>query len=219
MSVSTSLYLPDVHIHCVPGVVGPPALATDYYSFLELFLSSAILNLYTGFFFFVVSFSLCIKSLQPLHPPVTVFCSRASPITMTVTMAPISVGLAALGKHNMVLTPQLIRGTPLCHSNNNLSHRFLLRYMALMPLVLLRWVSLSELNLPLTHYILHWCLLWYMLLGSCVAAMLTNGSLTIGVCSAATLWGMPLDSICASWRRSVAHVRSTQSGCSFYCFD
>ena len=41
-------------------------------------------------------------------PPVTVVCSRASPIIMTVTMAPTSVGLAAFGQYGVLLPPQLI---------------------------------------------------------------------------------------------------------------
>ena len=39
---------------------------------------------------------------------VTVVCSRASPITMTVTVVPTSVGLAASHQHDVVLPPQLI---------------------------------------------------------------------------------------------------------------
>ena len=41
-------------------------------------------------------------------PPMTVVCCRPSPITMTVTMAPTSVGLAVLGQYNVVLPVQLI---------------------------------------------------------------------------------------------------------------
>ena len=41
-------------------------------------------------------------------PPVTVVCHGASPITLTVTMAPTSVGLAASDQLDMVLPPQLI---------------------------------------------------------------------------------------------------------------
>ena len=40
--------------------------------------------------------------------PVTVMCLRPSPITMTVTVAPTSVGLPALSQHDVVLPPQLI---------------------------------------------------------------------------------------------------------------
>ena len=41
-------------------------------------------------------------------PPVTVVCSGALPITLTVTIAPISVGLAASGQYDVVLSPKLI---------------------------------------------------------------------------------------------------------------
>ena len=35
--------------------------------------------------------------------PVTVVCSRASPITMTIAMAPTNVDVAALGQHDVAL--------------------------------------------------------------------------------------------------------------------
>ena len=41
-------------------------------------------------------------------PLVTVVSSRASPIIMTVSMAPTSVSLAASGYHDVVLPPHLI---------------------------------------------------------------------------------------------------------------
>ena len=41
-------------------------------------------------------------------PPVTVVCSRASSINMTVTMDPPFVHVAASGQHDVVLPPQLI---------------------------------------------------------------------------------------------------------------
>ena len=41
-------------------------------------------------------------------PPVTFMCSRASPSTINVTMASTSVGLAASGQHDVVLSPQFI---------------------------------------------------------------------------------------------------------------
>ena len=43
-----------------------------------------------------------------LSPPVTVLCSRALPVTMIVTIAPTSVGLAASDHHDVVWPPQLI---------------------------------------------------------------------------------------------------------------
>ena len=38
----------------------------------------------------------------------TVMCSSATPSTMTVMMTPTSMGLTALGQHDVVLPPQLI---------------------------------------------------------------------------------------------------------------
>ena len=76
----------------------------------------------------------------------TVVCSRALPITMTVTMAPISVGLAALGQYDMVLPLHLIlrdtvrnsAGLDTVLQQKNLSLRCLLRHMPIMTWVLLR---------------------------------------------------------------------------------
>ena len=39
---------------------------------------------------------------------VTVVCSRVVPITMTVTLAPNSVGQTALSQHDVILLPHLI---------------------------------------------------------------------------------------------------------------
>ena len=91
------------YICCVPSVVG--SVPQGCWLFLEIFLSSAIGNLYSGNFFFVVCSSLCLNLPQP---SVTAVCSKASPITMTITMAPTSVGLAVLDHHDVVLPPQLI---------------------------------------------------------------------------------------------------------------
>ena len=61
--------------------------------------------------------------------PVTVVCSIASPIAMTVTMDPTSVGLPIMGQHDLVLHHSwsweiqwgVLLASPLWHSNNNLS--------------------------------------------------------------------------------------------------
>ena len=41
-------------------------------------------------------------------PPVTVLCSGASPLTMTVVMAPFSVGVTTLSQQDVVMLPQFI---------------------------------------------------------------------------------------------------------------
>ena len=46
--------------------------------------------------------------MTTITPPVTVVCSRASPVTMTVTIAPTCMGLAASGQHDVVLLLQVI---------------------------------------------------------------------------------------------------------------
>ena len=59
---------------------------------------------------------------------------------------------------------------------------------------------------------------FFLLLGFHLAAILTNGSSTPGVCNTTTLWSIPFAGIWASWWWSVAHVRSAPSGCSLHCF-
>ena len=41
-------------------------------------------------------------------PPVTVVCSEVLLISITITIAPTAVGQMTLGKHDVVLPPQLI---------------------------------------------------------------------------------------------------------------
>ena len=42
-------------------------------------------------------------------------------------------------------------------------------------------------SLPLLHYVLCWCLLWCLLSGSHVAAMLTSGGSLLGFCNTTTV--------------------------------
>ena len=68
MSVSASFYLPKVHI-CVVYQLLLASCAQGYWHPLEIsrdICISAIGNLYSGFFLFVVCFSLCLKLLQLL---------------------------------------------------------------------------------------------------------------------------------------------------------
>ena len=44
-------------------------------------------------------------------PPVSVVCSGVSLVTMTVTLAPTSVGHMTMGKQDVILPPQLIQRT------------------------------------------------------------------------------------------------------------
>ena len=80
---------------------------------------------------------------------VTVVCSRASLFTMTFTMAPISLGLATLGQHDVVLPHSWSWVTQwgallvlaLCHSSNYIRPKCLLSCMPIMPGVF-RWGDL-----------------------------------------------------------------------------
>ena len=65
-------------------------------------------NLYSACFFLCCVFLLSPFTGTTTTQSVTVVCSRASPNTVTVTMAPTSVGLAASGQHDVVLPSQVI---------------------------------------------------------------------------------------------------------------
>ena len=102
-------------------------------------------------------------------PLVTVVSSGVSSLSL-VTMAPSLIVLPApLGQCNVVLLPLLtlrcprgVIGLPLCHSSNlHLWCHF--RLMPIMPWVLHRWVSFSELSLPPFSILYVWCLFWCLL--------------------------------------------------------
>ena len=110
VSINTSLYLSDVHICTVYQVfLGLLPLGVLTIPLLEIFPYSAIGDLYRRCFFHC-SVILIISPVNATTttPPVTVVFSRASPITITVTMALTSMGLATSGQHDVVLPPQLI---------------------------------------------------------------------------------------------------------------
>ena len=110
----------------------------------------------------------------------------------------------------------VLLASSLCH-NNKLSPRCLLRHM---PTVL--WVSFSFRVQSSTNSlfdVLVSYVVCFVLSGSHVTAMFTNGGSTIGVCDTAILQRIPLAGICASRWWSVAHASSVLSGCSSHCFD
>ena len=93
VSISTSVSVRCPYVCCVPGIVQPqPFRGVDYYfSFLcSVFLIMAPATATT----------------TTLH--LIVVCSRASPLTLTVTMDPTCLCLAALGQYEVVLPLQLI---------------------------------------------------------------------------------------------------------------
>ena len=60
------------------------------------------------FFLYSVFLILFQVTVSTTTPPVTVVCSRTSPTTVTVRMAPTSVDSVASGLHDVVVPPQLI---------------------------------------------------------------------------------------------------------------
>ena len=145
--------------------------------------------------------------------PVSVVCSGASLITMTVTAVPISVGQMTWGQQDLVLPPQLIpwdtlRGSagPVCATETTIlvpdafsgicqpchgssTGKFLFQ----------SWVSKWFL-----YHVFGVCYgVCLLLSGSHVAAMFIYRGSTIGFCTTTTLWSLPLAGICASWWWSV----------------
>ena len=59
----------------------------------------------------------------------------------------------------------------------------------------------------------------FLLSGAMLDAVFTFGSSTIRVCTIATLWSLPMVSICATWQWSLAHTSYAQSSCSLCCFE
>ena len=110
MSVSTSVCLSNIHISAVYQVLlGSlhPGLLTV--TLLEAFLFAATGNSYSRCVFLCSVFlTMCPVTTTTATTPQTVVCSRASTITTTLTIASTSVGLAALGEHDVVLTLQMI---------------------------------------------------------------------------------------------------------------
>ena len=179
-------------------------------------------------FFFVLCLIMSTVTTTSTNPPVTIVCSRALLITMTVTMAPTSVGLATLGQHDVILPPQWIirdtmrglSGLATIPQYNNLSPRCLLRHMPLMPWDLLRWIlSFQSWALLPIHYFVYWCFLWCLFSAFKFPCGCHAQGSTVRVCNATTLWSIPLADKCTTWWWSVVQASSALSGCSLHCFE
>ena len=59
----------------------------------------------------------------------------------------------------------------------------------------------------------------FLLSGAMMDAIFTYGGSTIGVCTLATLWSLPMTGICATWWWSSAHMGYAQSGCSLHYLE
>ena len=126
--------------------------------------------------------------------------SSASSITTTVTVVPTTVKLAALVQHDEILPPPLIvRGmvkdsvglAPVLQQQQSWSQIPSQTYAnyAMGP----SQVSfLSEFSLPLISYFGACYGVCFLLSGSHVSVMFTNGGLTIRICTTATPWSVSL---------------------------
>ena len=141
----------------------------------------------------------------------TVMFSGAPTTTMSVTMAPTTLGLAAaLDRHEVLLPPSL------WHSTNLSPRLILLCQLCQSPpqVRLLFWSLVFHQFL----YIGVYCGVCFLLSGLDVAAMFTNWDLTVGFALPQPL-EYTCGGICASCCWTMAHARGTLSSCSLQCFD
>ena len=232
VSVSTSVCLSDVHISAVYQVFWGPCSPEVWLLLFKRYSYLQTQEIYIAMFFLCnVLLIMSAFTATTTTSPVTVVYSRSSLISMTVTVAPTSVGLVASGQHDVVLPPQLyLRDTvrvllpsyctaaaialvPGAFSGTcqlclgSLSGKFSL------------WQSWASHQFIMLHVAACYGV-YFLLSGSHVAAMLfTRWCSTVGVCNTATIWSIPFAGICASWWWSVAHTRSALSGCFFHCFE
>ena len=127
-----SLLSTGLHYHLSGGIVCP-----SFTGFISTLVANVV-NIFLG---------VCSHyDMTTITPPVTVLCSRAMLIIMTITLASTSVDQIKLGRQDVIMLPQLILrdtmkdsvASPICHSYNNLGHRCLLRHMPTMQWVLYR---------------------------------------------------------------------------------
>ena len=107
--------------------------------------------------------------------------------------------------------------SPPCHCSN-LNPGCLLRLMPVIPWVLLRWVFFFRLEHSTNFFILISYDISFLFSGSNVNANFIRGRSTVGVCTTATLCGIPMTGICTSWCWSITHDNGTPSRYSLHCF-
>ena len=95
------------YLLCTSCCLGPCPRGVDS---LRGFPISAIGNLYSICFFFVVCFSLYFHLLQPVLIYLQQLCALGHHPSLQLVMASTFLGLTACGQHDMILQPQLIPG-------------------------------------------------------------------------------------------------------------
>ena len=159
-------------------------------------------------FFFVVCFSLCLKLLCPLLPNLWQLCVLVHShhydyYNGSYCCGPISIGSAWCGSATTIDTKgQNKRFCWPCHCTSAGTTSVTDIFSGLCQLChgsSSGEISLSEFSLPSIHYVCVCYSVCFLLSGSHVAAMFTNGGSTIEVCIITTLWSITLEGICASW--------------------
>ena len=161
-------------------------------------------------------------------PPMTIVCSGTSSFLMTVTMTSTLMELSVtLGQHDVFLPPPLmLRDTRgVVDLTKVLQHQPQFK----MPLHGYANYAMSPAQVrfsfrvePHTDSLI--CIgicsgVYFLLSGTMLDAIFTNGGSTIEVCTIVAFQSIPMAEICATWWWSSAHTRNALSGCSLHCFE
>ena len=194
---------------------------------LEVFQSSAIGNIYSRWFFLCSVFLIiCPVTATTTIPPVTVVCSRTSPITMTITMVPTS-GLSNIrspwcGSATTVDAKGYSKGFCLpCHCAAAATTWVLDASAGICQLCHgsspCDFLSF-RVEHPLIHYVICWCFsdVYFLLSGSSVAALFTNGTHLLGFVMLQSFivyhWQAYVPPDDSLWPMSVVHWVTASSG-------
>ena len=146
-------------------------------------------------------------------PPVTVLCSGMSPLLSMVTMAPSLMGLwATLGQYDVVLTPRHSGGVV---GLSTVPHQ---QPQSQMPLQAYANYAMGHAQVGYSFRVETPTILYFFMFDVCSGvcfllsgdmhdALFTYGGSTIGICTVATLWNLPMAGICAAWQWSLAHTQ------------
>ena len=158
-------------------------------------------------------------------PPVTVASSGMSSLS-SVTVAPSLMGLPTmLCQHDVVLSPPLtlrcsggvlgLAPVPQWQPSSSVPLQAYANYAMGSPQV--GFFFRVEPSTILYYYMFDVCSgVYFLLSGALLDAIFTPGGSTIGVCTPATPWSLPVAGICATWSWLLAHTKYAQSGCSLH---
>ena len=207
-----------IYLSCTRCCWAPASMVIDYYFSRGIPIFSNRKVIWQTFFLDSVFLIMLPITATTTIQPLTVVCSRASLITMTVTMAPTSVHLTASDQLDLVLPPQLLHRDTMRGSfglttvpkqqlpQSEMPSQAYASYTmgpSLVSFLFQRWASHQFFML----YVGACYDICFLLSGSHVTAILINRSSTLGVWNAMMLLTIPLAGIYVSCWWSVAHAR------------